>query len=203
MIVKVCGMREAGNIAAVAELGVSMIGFILYHKSKRYIGDDMRVEITPAGVERVGVFVNQSISFIADMVAKQSLTAVQLHGDESVEVCRAVKGLGVKVFKAISVATAEDFRQTTTYDGEVDMFIFDTKCEEYGGSGKRFDWALLGRYNGATPYLLSGGIDADCAESVNAITDSRMLGIDLNSRFEDAPAKKNITKLRDFINKLR
>lgn len=196
-IIKVCGLRIPENINSIAQMDVDMLGFIFYPPSKRYVGDSTLPMTT--GKERVGVFVNQSIEYISEMIQKHSLTAIQLHGAETAEDCKQVKSLGVKLFKAISIATSADLELTTEYEPIADLFIFDTKCDGYGGSGVTFDWNILEKYTGDTPYLLSGGISPDDAPRIAKINDSRMLGVDLNSKFEIRAGEKNIDKLSKFI----
>lgn len=201
MIVKVCGMREEVNAQAVAALGIDFMGFIFFERSLRFVGDS--TPKTPQGVARVGVFVNAELLYISEMIEKHSLDYVQLHGKESVEMCKEIKSRGaVKVIKAISVAEAADFDKASLYDGKVDYLLFDTKCDSYGGSGVTFDWSLLDSYQGRTPFLLSGGIDETMAEQIAEIKHKSFAGVDLNSRFEDSLALKNIEKLRNFIEKL-
>lgn len=106
MIIKVCGLRNSENIQSIANMDIDMLGFIFYPPSKRYVGDNI-LPIT-TNRERVGVFVNQSIEDVTQMVNKHSLTAIQLHGTETAEECIAIKQLGVKLFKAISIANASD-----------------------------------------------------------------------------------------------
>ncbi len=200
MLVKVCGMRESENAGRVVQLGVSMMGFIFYDRSPRYVADI--APSTPAGVERVGVFVNAPLEYILQVANKHALSYIQLHGGEGIEMCREIRAAGLKVIKAISVASVADIECAVMYDGAVDYLLFDTKCTGYGGSGERFDWSILDSYLGTTEFLLSGGIDDTMAEEIVAISHPRFVGVDLNSRFEDAPAMKNIEKLRTFIEKL-
>ncbi len=201
MIVKVCGMREAGNVATVGSLAIQFMGFILFDRSPRYVADV--APETAAGIKRVGVFVNASEAEIAEQVKKQRLDFVQLHGSESAELCEALKRRGLGVIKAISIASPEDMRQTAKYEAVVDYLLFDTKCAEHGGSGRRFDWSILDSYSGATPFLLSGGIDEESAGEIRTINHNAFAGVDLNSRFEAAPAVKDITKLKNFLKILR
>ncbi len=201
MIVKVCGMRDGGNISDVISLGVDMVGFILYPPSPRYVvGRDV---VSTQGVDRVGVFVNEEFATIMQRAKEFSLSHIQLHGAESVEMCRAVSQAGYRVIKAVSISSPSDFDVAEQYDGEVDMMLFDTKCVGYGGSGESFDWSMLSLYRGATPFLLSGGIDVEDGDAINSIQHSAFAGVDLNSRFEDSPAVKNIEKLEKFIKSIR
>ena len=100
-------------------------------------------------------------------------------------------------------ATEEDLEATKPYEGLVDYFLFDTKGKSVGGNGEKFDWTVLDAYQGDTPFLLSGGIGPDDAERVKAFHHPKCIGIDLNSRFETAPAIKDINKLKEFIKTVR
>lgn len=199
MLVKVCGMREARNIDQVVELGVDMLGFIYYPRSPRYVAD----AVHPTTTQRVGVFVNDSFENITKIAQHGGLTHIQLHGSEGTELCDALSKEGLKVIKALSVAEAADFDQAQSYEGHVEMLLFDTKCKGYGGSGEQFDWSLLDNYNGSTPFMLSGGIDVDSADQIRAIKHPLLAGVDLNSRFEIAAALKDIDKLKTFIDRVR
>ncbi len=201
MIVKVCGMREAENVAQVAALSPDLMGFILFDRSPRFV--ECVAPVTPQDVQRVGVFVNATMSYIAEMVKRHSLNVVQLHGSESVEMCRWAREQGLVVIKAISISSPSDMTLAVEYAGAVDYLLFDTKCAEHGGSGRRFDWTILDSYQGETPFLLSGGIDEDSAEEILAITHKRFAGVDLNSRFEISPALKDIAKLERFLEKIK
>ena len=70
---------------------------------------------------------------------------------------RQLQKRGYSLIKTFPIASKEDFKKTKEYEGRVDYFLFDTRCEGYGGSGKRFDWSILTEYKGETPFLLSGG----------------------------------------------
>ncbi|MFR9651610.1 MAG: phosphoribosylanthranilate isomerase [Rikenellaceae bacterium] len=199
MLIKVCGMRESQNIDQVVALGVDMLGFIFYDRSPRFVDTPPY----PTATSRVGVFVNESLEKILEIAKSYSLTHIQLHGSESVEMCDAIRNEGLKVIKALSIAQSEDFDRAQSYHGHADMLLFDTKCSGYGGSGEQFDWTLLDRYHGETPFMLSGGIDENSAEQIRAISHPQLAGVDLNSRFEDAPALKNIERLKTFIDKIR
>lgn len=200
MIVKVCGMRDEANAREVAALGIDLMGFIFFERSARFVGD--ATPSTQAGLKRVGVFVNSPMEYIVESVAKHKLDFIQLHGNESPDMCRDVKSAilyPIGVIKAISIASKDDITKAEDYDGAVDMLLFDTKCTGYGGSGVKFDWSILNSYHGATKFLLSGGIDVDSADDILAITHPKFAGVDLNSRFEISPALKDVGRLKKFL----
>ena len=91
--------------------------------------------------------------------------------------------------------------QTKPYEGLVDYFLFDTRAKRRR-QRQQFDWTVLKAYHGKTPFLLSGGIGPDDAERVKAFHHPQFAGIDLNSRFETAPALKDIQKLTTFLTQL-
>lgn len=198
MIIKVCGMREADNIREIEQLGIDMMGFIFWPRSSRYVSEPPAY--MPVYCKRVGVFVNESVETVKRTADAYALDIIQLHGQESPQYIRQLDGM--TVIKAFNIATASDFALTAAYEGVAHGFVFDTKGQSIGGNGEKFDWQVLQAYQGHTPFLLSGGIGPDDAGQVNTFHHPRCIGIDLNSRFESAPALKDYTQLKAFINKL-
>lgn len=96
-----------------------------------------------------------------------------------------------------------NFASIAVFEGNVDYFLFDTKTKQHGGSGKKFNWQLLEKYTGNTPFFLSGGIGPDDVEEIKGINHPMLAGVDLNSGFEDEPGLKNIEKLKKFIEEIR
>ena len=201
-MIKVCGMRDAENIRKVEALGIDMMGFIFYTKSSRYVS--ARPAYLPEECKRVGVFVDEDVENIKRIAEEYALDFIQLHGHESPEYIRAlrfqVSGFRFQVIKTFNIATETDLETTKRYEGIADYFLFDTKGKSVGGNGEKFDWSALETYNGNTPFLLSGGIGPDDAESVKAFHHHKCIGIDLNSRFEIEPGIKDIVKLKTFLN---
>ena len=201
MLIKVCGMRESANIDTVRRLNPDMIGLIFYARSPRFVGSEPLPHLTAsfAPALKVGVFVNETVAAVADIAARFRLNAVQLHGNESPAECAALRQTGLKVIKAFGISSAADFAQCASYSGCCDLFLFDTRTAGYGGAGVKFDWSILAEYKQDTPFLLSGGISADDAADIRSISHLQLAGVDLNSRFETAPALKDVEKLRRFI----
>ena len=200
MIVKVCGMREAENIRAVEALGVDWMGFIFWESSSRYVSQ--HPDYLPMRAKRVGVFVDASLDVVHQQVEAFGLDVVQLHGSESPTYLRDLRDAldnGASIVKAFSIANRDDLSQTSLYEGMADYYLFDTKAQLVGGNGRKFDWSVLVYYNGSTPFLLSGGIGPDDASHISVFRHPQLAGIDLNSRFEIAPAKKNVELLKQFL----
>ncbi len=155
---------------------------------------------------RVGVFVDDMPQNIVTRVYNYDLDYIQLHGSEPRETCENLRSTldpdikkGIKIIKAINVATADDIEKYKEYVGAVDLFLFDTKTHLAGGSGQQFDWQVLEAYDGETPFLLSGGIGPEDAERIKAYRHPKCIGIDLNSKFEIEPGLKDVEKLRKFL----
>jgi len=199
-LIKVCGMREPENIRQVEALGADWMGFIFWPGSSRYVG--RRPDYLPTGCKRVGVFVDAAVGDVLRHIEEYALDIVQLHGHESPDYLRQLPAT-VGTVKAFSIATPADLAQTGCYEGTADYFLFDTKGRAVGGTGEQFDWSVLAHYQGGTPFLLSGGIGPDDGGRIGALRHPQLAGIDLNSRFEAAPALKDIEKLQTFITKIR
>ena len=102
--IKICGMRDAENIAAVASLGPQYLGFIFYPKSPRFVGENFDIPANlPASIASVGVFVNESSAVIMAKRKSSKLDFVQLHGNESPAQCDELKATGLGVIKVFSI----------------------------------------------------------------------------------------------------
>lgn len=219
ILIKVCGMREPENIRALNTLGVDMMGLIFYPKSPRYVRSvPVSAGIMPdraalrqrSETQLVGVFVNEMPQTVITHAYNYRLDYIQLHGEESSTYIDNLKRTlvpdilpNVKIIKALSIREADDVRQWRQYEGHVDLFLFDTKCKTVGGSGEHFDWSVLHEYDGDIPFILSGGIGPQDADRIKQFRHPMFAGIDLNSKFEDAPAHKDINKLQNFIASIR
>lgn len=194
-------MRDGQNIRAVEALGVDWIGFIFYPPSKRYV--ESVPDYLPVNVKRVGVFVNESFINILEKVKLFALDIVQLHGDESPQLCQQLNGQGIQVMKAFGIASTFPSEKIVEYEESCHYFLFDTNTEAYGGSGSKFDWQLLQNYRGNTPFLLSGGISADDVDVIQKFSHPQCIGIDINSKFELSPGIKDIQSIKQFIKSLK
>lgn len=203
-------MRDAGNIRSIAALQPDYMGFIFYERSKRFTGKDFTIpEISPA-IKKVGVFVNEKKEKILETVRKYNLYAVQLHGEESPEFCQEL-GSSVRIIKAFGISKKFDFSILGKYEKSCSCFLFDTKTEDYGGSGNAFDWSLLNNYKGRIPFFLSGGIDLNHMKQIPNLKSqtrlpdgqvSNLYAIDVNSKFEISPGIKDIEKIKKLKDEL-
>lgn len=153
----------------------------------------------PESIKKTGVFVNSMTEDILNFANEYGLNAIQLHGSESPEQCRNLKGEGFEVIKVFGMGNDDfDFKQLDPYKLHVDYFLFDTKTKHHGGSGLAFDWEVMRQYDNEKPFFLSGGISLENIDQIRLLKDSNLYAIDVNSRFETAPGLKEIEKLRQL-----
>lgn len=201
MKLKVCGMKYSQNITEIENLFPDLMGFIFYEKSKRFFNQP-EINLNNK-VKRVGVFVNENIQEIKNKIKKYKLDYVQLHGEENVNFCHSLKPF-VKIIKVFKIDYNFNFKKTEEFEEVCDYFLFDTKSQLHGGSGKKFDWNLLKNYNCKKDFFLSGGIDISDIEEIKKIVNSYPIaGIDVNSKFELDNLEKDKEKINLLIKKLR
>ena len=177
-------------------------GFIFYPPSPRYVNpvdlSNLR-KLTDTQKNKAGVFVDATIDHIHRIIEDAGLTYVQLHGNETPGFCQEVRNTGISVIKAFRVDENFDFASIVKYSETVDFFLFDTKAEKPGGTGKKFNWKMLETYKLDTPFFLSGGIKPEDAGQIIEFNHPQLHAIDLNSGFEDEPGLKNFEKLKQFL----
>ncbi|MCK0108936.1 phosphoribosylanthranilate isomerase [Flavobacteriaceae bacterium S0825] len=204
MKLKVCGMKYQDNIEAVASLQPDFLGFIFHEESPRHF--EGIIPEFPKSIHKVGVFVDKTVEFIANQIEKHKLSAIQLHGHESPEMCRILKSTNAKIIKVFSIKDTFDFSVLTPYEEVCDYFLFDTKGKLPGGNGYTFNWDVLTDYPSTKPFFLSGGIGLEQKEKlkefINSEASKYCFAIDVNSKFEIEAGLKNIEELKEFKNSL-
>ena len=191
-LVKVCGITNAADARAAVEAGAGALGFNFYSKSPRYLSAIDAAAITavvPAGILKVGVFVNESPARVAEIVREAGLDVAQLHGDEGADSVPP----GVRVWKAFRVNETFALEQLERFPAEA--FLLDAPTEMYGGSGHTFDWTRARGVAGRI--LLAGGLDETNVREAIAV--ARPWGVDACSRLESAPGKKDHGRMARFI----
>ncbi|MGY5255478.1 phosphoribosylanthranilate isomerase [Sphingobacterium spiritivorum] len=202
--IKICGMKYPENIRETGLLNIDYMGFIFYEGSKRCVAELSASDIElPDRIQRVGVFVNASAVTIKNKIRTYGLHGVQLHGTESPQLCEEIKASGVLVIKAFGIENNFDWKILNKYTEVTDYFLFDTKSDQHGGTGKTFDWAILQNYNLQKPYFLSGGLGPDNINNALLTTDKRLYAIDLNSKFESEPGLKKTELLKQVVKTIK
>jgi phosphoribosylanthranilate isomerase len=199
MIVKVCGITNADDAAAAIADGANAIGFNFYAPSPRYIDPQRAAEIPTAnGVRRVGVFVNEARARVEQIARIAGLDVAQLHGEETVDDYPAA----VTVWKAARITAGFSF--ATFADSPEEALLLDGPAGElYGGAGMNFDWESVGQASWPVfrRIILAGGLDASNVERAVAL--ARPWGVDVCSRIESSPGKKDHKKMLEFVRTAR
>ena len=202
MKIKICGMKYPGNIRQISLLEPDYMGFIFYEKSKRFVGEPEVINI-PEHIKKVGVFVNEKVSVILEQVKKYKLDVVQLHGNETPQDCKLFRENNCTVIKAFQIDENFSFSVLDDYESVTDYFLFDTKTENYGGSGVSFNWDLLKKYTNTTPFFISGGLGPGTIDELLQLKHPMLYGADFNSMLELEPGLKAIGRSELIINKIR
>jgi phosphoribosylanthranilate isomerase len=203
--VKICGVTSAGDAALVVAAGADAIGLNFYAPSPRALSLERAAEVAvaiPAGVMRVGVFVNATADVIRAHAERLQLDFVQLHGDEPPEFLTSLKGL--RVVKAFRVegdgATVDDFLKRAGELGcPLEAILLDAaKTHEYGGSGVLSDWNLAAaKRNTWPPLILAGGLTP--VNVAAAIVTARPAAVDTASGVESSKGVKDPALSKQFV----
>ena len=202
---KVCGMRDNENILQVAALLPDYMGFIFYKPSKRYAGEVLDKEVLaslPKSIVKTGVFVNEGFEEIRRITKHFGLSAVQLHGKETPELCNQLTAEGLQVIKVLHVDKEINKQELELYKNSCDFFLFDTADASWGGTGRVFDWTTLEKYTFPKPFFLSGGLDVEHLPLPENMHSKPLWALDINSRFEISPGLKDVEKIKKFKNTL-
>jgi phosphoribosylanthranilate isomerase len=208
---KICGIKDEGALRTACDAGASFVGFNFFPASPRAVSPAEAAAlaaVTPAHVQKVGLFVDPSDEEIEAVLAKASLDLIQLHGSETVQRCRQIKNrFAIKLVKTIKIAGREDFAPAEDFTDIADIFLFDTKAPKDlkdalpGGNGLTFDWNLLRNRSWPIPWMLAGGLDAENVG--DAIRLSQAPIVDVSSGVESAPGKKDPAKIKAFLDALK
>jgi len=194
--VKICGLTNYEDAAAAIDHGADMLGFNFYPGSPRYINPRDAAGIIkklPASVDIVGVFVNLPIEQIREISDDCELNWIQLHGDETPEMCDSFDSLNLKTIKALRIRNEADICRIGDY--YTDAILLDAyHPDKYGGTGATFDWNIIG--NIEKRVFLAGGINPDNAAKAAGLG---VYGIDVCSGVEAEPGKKDHEKMKDLF----
>lgn len=199
--IKICGITNIDDALLAVKYGADELGFNFYKKSPRYVSPILAKSITdklPVSIFRVGVFVNETLEKIYEIAQVAGLDAVQLHGDEDANfVDRLKASSGLTVIKALRVTPEFNARDAVDYDADA-ILLDGYSTKERGGTGDTFDWNIAGRVSALVPILyLAGGLTPE--NVADAVRKVRPYAVDVCSRIESKPGKKDAEKLERFI----
>ncbi len=198
MKVKICGITNYEDAKVCIDNDVDALGFVFFNKSKRYVDHDTVSKIIsklPGDLLKVGVFVNEGIEVITNIISSTKINCIQLHGSESNDF---INSLNIPVIKSFRVNKEFDFDQLHNYKNH--KILLDTYSnDDYGGTGKVFNWEIIPKEI-SDKIILAGGISIDNVEKVKKEVNPFM--VDLSSSLEISPGKKDQKKIKEFLNKV-
>lgn len=195
--IKLCGLRQEEDIKTANLLQPDYIGFVFAHSSRRFIdyaaAAQLKKKLAPE-IQAVGVFVNEDISIIANLLQQGIIDAAQLHGQEDEAAIRLLqRQTGKKIIKAFSIKCADDVRQAAL--SPADCVLLDAGS---GGTGITFDWQLLRKMT--RKYFLAGGLTP--ANVAAAVRNLQPYGVDVSSGIE-TNGRKDAVKIDAFVRAVR
>lgn len=213
MRVKICGITRADQGVAIARRGLltpgvegMTLGLIAVEASPRYVDAVQMARVAEAleeaglEVRRVGVFVNASVTELVRTVRQGRLTGVQLHGEEPLTLCAAVREAlpGVELVRAVRVRSPQDLEGAIAYASVVDTLLLDAYHPQLlGGTGHTLDWTMLKTFRPDCPWLLAGGLNPENVAA--AITVAHPDGVDVSSGVENAPGDKDLERVQQLL----
>ena len=201
---KICGVKSLEILDCCIVNNVDFFGLIFFKKSPRNIEiEDAQKLIFYSknkSISSVGVFVNEPIIQLQNLLKKLKLDYIQLHGNEDKNYMSEIKkNNSIKIIKNISMNSKEDLLKIEKYPN-ADFLLFDYKPSEKelpGGNAKKFSWDLLKYIKADQPWFLSGGINI---KNINEIKNYAIpYGIDISSGVESSPGNKSINKINSLF----
>ncbi len=206
MRVKICGITQAQQGQAIAQLGATALGFICVERSPRYLNPqqiEKIIQVLPTPIDRIGVFAKASLTEIEAVLTVAQLTGIQLHGDETPQFCAQVKQLwpDLEIIKAFRIKTVASLQNIPQYVEAIDTLLLDAyDPQQLGGTGKTLNWDILATFKPDRPWFLAGGLNPN--NILQALDNLAPDGIDLSSGVERSPGDKDISKVTQLFTKL-
>lgn len=194
--VKLCGLKRPCDVDAVNALDPEYIGFVFWPKSKRVVSKE-EARALKAGlhtqIQAVGVFVNEELDVVADLLREDIIDLAQLHGTEDEAYIAALRKKTDKpIIKAFTIKSAEDVAAAS--QSSADMVLVDSGK----GSGMTFSWELLKEMK--RDFILAGGLNLDNIR--DALDTLKPFGVDVSSGIE-TDGVKDPEKMKKFVETVR
>jgi phosphoribosylanthranilate isomerase len=203
---KICGLSTEAAVTAAVAGGAVYLGFVFYPPSPRAVTAGKAARLcaaVPAGIGRVGMFVDADDDTIGAVLAEAPIDILQFHGHESPDrVADAKLRFARPVMKAVAIAAPEDVLAAARYEEVADLLLFDAKPPRRpdalpGGNGLVFDWGLIAGRSWRREWMLSGGLTAELLP--DAVRISGATAVDVSSGVERHPGEKDLDKIRAFL----
>ena len=203
--VKICGLREAGHLAAAAKAGAAYVGLNFFARSPRFVTlEEARALAVgaPEGLCKVALTVDADDAAMDAILAAVPVDMLQLHGHETpARVAELRARHGLPVMKVVGVSDAGDLAQIAGYEAVADQIMVDAKPPKGavlpGGNGVAFDWGLIAGRRWTKPWMLAGGLTAGNVAEAIRLTGARQ--VDVSSGVETAPGVKDAGMIAAFV----
>jgi len=198
--IKICGLTRVEEALECASLGVNAIGCVFYPKSPRHLTNEQARAIClalPESVKSVGVFVNETFSQIMQRVEYCRLQAVQLHGRESPELVRRLLQENLLVIKVLFAAGEPAMESVSDYQAPA-YLVECGRGKLPGGNALVWNWGDAKGLGEKHPLILAGGLDPE--NVCQAVDAAAPHAVDVSSGVESAPGRKDLAKVKAFVN---
>lgn len=204
--VKLCGFKRIEDVQAASQLPIDAIGFILVPGRKRIVSAELLpalVESVPESIDPVGVLMNPTREEISRWLDLVPLAAIQLHGNESPDLCAWIKErYSVKVIKTFHPTECLDIQKLREYRSVIDLALLD---HAQGGTGTCYNWRIIPSYQAIfrdmdIPLWIAGGLTPENIEQLIELTEPD--GVDVSSGIEQ-DGKKDVLKMRTLVKRVK
>lgn len=195
MRVKICGITDLEAALSAVEAGADALGFVFVSSRRRISPPQAReiIRAIPPFVVTVGVFANNPLNEVHDIVAYCGLDYVQLHGQEPPAYCKQFSRPVIKGFRVRDRASLEEL---TAYSGVAALLLDGYHPTAAGGGGISFDWEIIQGVAFPRPLILAGGLSPE--NVADAITRVRPYAVDVSSGVE-TNGRKDPARMQAFV----
>ncbi|MDP6102550.1 MAG: phosphoribosylanthranilate isomerase [Dehalococcoidia bacterium] len=208
--IKICGISKVGDALAAANAGADYLGILFDPHSRRHVDADEARSLVQSFRSQwhrdeprwVGVFANQPLEEVNNLITFCNMDIAQLSGHESTDYCLQVVRPVFKVIHVRNDVPVQDVleeveRSIKTYRDNDHMSMLDTfKDGVLGGTGQAFNWEVAQSLALDYPFLLAGGLSPE--NVAGAIRQVRPWGLDVSSGVETS-GQKDAAKIAQFI----
>ena len=201
--VKICGLTKTEDALKCVSLGADAIGLVFFKRSPRYINREKAKTICdalPEAFPKVGVFVDEPFNSLMETAFKCRLNAIQLHGNEPPKLVRDLIDQGLNVIKALYIESRPSVSQVASYNASA-YLVECAQGEMPGGNAMTWNWEDAAEFGRRHPMMLAGGLS--CENVASAIEKAMPDMVDVSSGVENAPGKKDMYKVQEFIKAVR
>ena len=194
--IKLCGLSRPCDVDAVNDLRPEYVGFVFWEKSRRYVAPELAASLRKnlaAGIQAVGVFVDECPERIAALTGLGVIDVVQLHGSEDNAYISCLRTLtNTPIIQAFRVSSPQDLAEAR--ESTADYVMLDSGR----GTGTLFDWSIVHGF--ARPFFLAGGLTPENVAA--AIHEINPFAVDVSSGIETQGVKDR-AKMTAFVESVR